>query len=128
MSGIARMGFFEEVRKVVRRIPRGRVASYGEVARAAGYPRSARIVARALRDSEKHGLPWQRVVGGGGRIVLPGEAGLHQRLLLQLEGVGFAGLRVRMDVHEHKFAPVRRRTASLENRSHRPKELGGRVL
>jgi methylated-DNA-protein-cysteine methyltransferase related protein len=100
------MGFFEDVRRVVRKIPRGRAASYGEVARAAGYPQSARMVARALRDSDKHGLPWQRVVGAGGRIVLPGEAGLHQRLLLELEGVTFSGARIRWDLHEYRFGRV----------------------
>jgi len=106
------MGFFEEVRRVVRNIPRGRVASYGEVARAAGYPRCARMVVRALRDSKRHRLPWQRVVGAGGKILLPGEAGLHQRFLLELEGVEFAGSRIRMERHEHSFDNPRRRSKS----------------
>jgi methylated-DNA-protein-cysteine methyltransferase related protein len=105
------MGFFEDVRRVVRKIPRGRVASYGEVARAAGHPQSARMVARALRDSEKHRLPWQRVVGSGGRIVLPGEAGLHQRLLLELEGVKFSGAKIRWGLHEYRFGRAPRKQA-----------------
>ena len=88
------MGYFQDVQKTVRRIPRGKVASYGQVATAAGHPGTARQVAWALRGSAAEGIPWQRVVGSGGRILLPGEAGLHQRLLLELEGVQFRGARV----------------------------------
>ncbi len=54
------------LRAMVRKIPRGRVSTYGEVARAAGFPGAARQVAWALHSSR--GLPWQRVVGAGGRI------------------------------------------------------------
>lgn len=97
------MGYFEDIRAVVDCIPRGRVATYGEVARAAGRPGTARQVAWALRDATARRIPWQRVVGAGGRILLPAEGGQHQRLLLELEGVQFAGTRVRMDRHEFRF-------------------------
>jgi len=100
------MGFFEDIRRVVRRIPRGKVATYGQVARAAGYPRWARMVARALRDSERHRLPWQRVIGSGGAILLPGEAGLRQRLLLELEGVTFRGHRVCIARHGEDLSDI----------------------
>jgi len=72
---------FAALQKFVRKIPRGKVATYGEVARAAGYPGAARQVVWALRAAK--GLPWHRVVGARGRILLPGEAGLEQRLRLQ---------------------------------------------
>ena len=88
------MGYFEDIQKTVRRIPRGRVATYGGVARAAGYPGTARQVAWALRASNAARLPWHRVLGCDGRILLPGEAGLHQRTLLEVEGVPFRGNRV----------------------------------
>jgi len=78
---------FAALQKFVRKIPRGKVATYGEVARAAGYPGAARQVVWALRAAK--GLPWHRVVGARGRILLPGEAGLEQRLRLQSEGVEF---------------------------------------
>ena len=65
---------FAALQKFVRKIPRGKVATYGEVARAAGYPGAARQVVWALRATK--GLPWHRVVGARGRILLPGEAGL----------------------------------------------------
>jgi methylated-DNA-protein-cysteine methyltransferase-like protein len=88
------MPYFEDVRKVIARIPRGKVATYGDVARAAGHPGTARQVAWALRDAVT--LPWHRVLGSGGRILLPGESGMEQRMRLQLEGVMFKGARVDM--------------------------------
>jgi len=90
----------------VRKIPKGRVATYGEVARAAGFPGRARQVVWALRASSP-GLPWHRVVGAGGKILLPGENGLEQRFRLAAEGVAFRGNRVWLEKHQHQFA-VRR--------------------
>jgi methylated-DNA-protein-cysteine methyltransferase related protein len=98
------MGYFQDVQKTVRRIPRGKVASYGQVAAAAGHPGTARQVAWALRGSGAEGIPWQRVVGSDGRILLPGQAGLHQRLLLELEGVQFRGARVDTVRCGHRFS------------------------
>jgi len=88
------MGYFEDVQKTVDRIPRGKVSTYGEVARAAGHPGTARQVAWALRGAGAKMIPWQRVLGKGGRILLPGESGMLQRTLLELEGVQFTGGRV----------------------------------
>jgi methylated-DNA-protein-cysteine methyltransferase-like protein len=90
------MGYFEDIRRVVRKIPRGKVATYGSVARAAGHPGTARQVSWALRAAEATRVPWHRVLGADGRILLPGEAGLRQRTLLELEGVQFKGNRVNM--------------------------------
>jgi methylated-DNA-protein-cysteine methyltransferase related protein len=86
----------------VRDIPKGKVATYGEVARAAGYPGAARQVAWALHGSGG-GLPWHRVVGAGGRILLGGDAGMEQRLRLRHEGVAFRDGRIDMRAHEHRF-------------------------
>ncbi len=83
----------QRLRETVRKIPRGKVATYGDVARAAGYPGAARQVAWALHQS-KGGLPWHRVVGAGGHIRLPGHAGLEQRARLEAEGVVFRGARI----------------------------------
>jgi methylated-DNA-protein-cysteine methyltransferase-like protein len=85
----------------IRKIPRGKVATYGQVAAAAGFPGAARQVVRALRSF--HGLPWHRVLGAGGAIRAPGENALEQRLLLEMEGVGFRGRRVNMDQHQFRF-------------------------
>jgi methylated-DNA-protein-cysteine methyltransferase-like protein len=77
------------------------VATYGEVAKASGFPGRARQVVWALRAAR--GLPWHRVVGAGGKILLPGENGLEQRLRLETEGVSFREGRVWMEKHQHKF-------------------------
>jgi len=95
---------------VVRRIPRGRVATYGQVARAAGFPGAARQVVWALRAAA--GLPWHRVVGAGGRILLPGENGFEQRMRLRAEGVELRGERVVMAQHEHKFPKTKSKAAA----------------
>ena len=93
---------FEKIRMVIRKIPKGKVATYGSVARAAGFPGAARQVVWALQGTAGR-LPWHRVLGAGGKILLPGEAGIDQRLRLQSEGVAFRGMKVRMDLHEFQF-------------------------
>ena len=98
------MGYFEDIQKTVLRIPRGKVATYGSVARAAGHPGMARQVAWALRSPKAKSLPWHRVLGSGGRILLPGEAGLHQRTLLEVEGVCFKGDHVDVRRSEYHFS------------------------
>ena len=112
----------QRLRETVRKIPRGKVSSYGAVARAAGYPGAARQVVWALRASSP-GLPWHRVVGAGGRILLPGERGMEQRIRLEQEGVRFRGGRIPLSEHEHRFPgagdvrekPARRRSAAQES-------------
>lgn len=91
---------FVLMRAVIARVPRGKVITYGQVAEKAGFPGAARQAVWSLRASK--GLPWHRVVAAGGRIALPGEQGLDQRLRLEMEGVTFRGRRVRMDLHEWK--------------------------
>ena len=81
-------GLLQRIARVVAEIPRGRVATYGQVAAQAGNPRAARQVAWALRVYAGRGLPWHRVLGAGGDIRLPPGNGLErQRALLRAEGV-----------------------------------------
>ena len=94
------------IEQTVRAIPRGKVSTYGGVARAAGFPGAARRVAAALRRG--FGLPWQRVLGEGGQIKLTGDSGIEQRLRLEAEGVRFRGRRVDMRAHEWKFGRTKR--------------------
>jgi|SRR5271165_320035 len=89
------------ISNAIRQIPRGRVSTYGAIAKAAGYPRCARHVGRVLNQVD--GLPWQRVLGSGGRISLRGELALEQRFLLEAEGVRFRGRRVDMKAFEYRF-------------------------
>lgn len=92
---------------VVRRIPAGRVASYGQVAALAGYPRRARLAGRALQGADD-GVPWHRVLNAAGRSSLPADsaAGRRQRERLQAEGVEFRGGRV--DLRRFGWQPTSR--------------------
>jgi len=82
-------------------IPRGKVSTYGAVARGAGFPGAARQVVAALRGAV--GLPWHRVLGAGGEIKLRGDYALEQRFRLESEGVRFRGRRVDMKGFEYQF-------------------------
>jgi methylated-DNA-protein-cysteine methyltransferase-like protein len=97
---------FQRMLAEVRRIPAGKVATYGDIAYAAGFPGAARQAAWALHASGGN-LPWQRVVGAGGRILCTGEMGFEQRMRLQGEGVRFLGLRVDMAAHHHSLTRQR---------------------
>jgi methylated-DNA-protein-cysteine methyltransferase-like protein len=97
---------FAKIQQTVRKIPYGKVSTYGDVAYAAGFPGAARQVVWALHGSK--GLPWHRVVGAGGKILLPGEAGFEQRVRLRAEGVEFRGIRVNMEQHQHVWFPRKR--------------------
>jgi methylated-DNA-protein-cysteine methyltransferase-like protein len=103
---------FEAIHKVILRIPRGKVATYGAVAKAAGFPGASRQVVWALRAA-KAPLPWHRVLGAGGKILLPGQNGIEQRLLLEMEGTRFRGSKVDMEACEFLFAG---RTARVSKR------------
>jgi len=98
------------IEAAIRRIPKGKVSTYGAIARAAGLPGAARQVAGALRRG--FGLPWQRVLGAGGEIKLRGDSAIEQRLRLEAEGVRFRGRKVDMTLCEHKFGRSRGRSKS----------------
>jgi methylated-DNA-protein-cysteine methyltransferase-like protein len=87
------------IRHTIGQIPKGKVATYAQVAARAGYPLYHRQVVQVLRKSAGT-LPWQRVVGAGGHIRTMQDHGLTQRLLLQAEGVEFQGKRVDMLKHQ----------------------------
>ncbi len=84
-----RSAFFARVYVVVRRIPRGRVTSYGAIARALGVPGAARTVGWALSACPDD-IPWHRVVNAQGKISWrPSGGHALQRTLLRREGVRF---------------------------------------
>jgi methylated-DNA-protein-cysteine methyltransferase related protein len=84
--------FQQRIVRLLKRIPRGKVATYGLIATMAGNPAAARQVVRALHSSsEKEKLPWFRVVNSSGKISLPRGAGYEeQRARLEAEGIVFS--------------------------------------
>jgi methylated-DNA-protein-cysteine methyltransferase-like protein len=81
----------EAIWQVIFAIPRGRVSTYGAVARAAGLPGRARQAGYALRVASKElNLPWHRVVGAGGRIVFPSSSRQHKEQTRRLRAEGVA--------------------------------------
>ncbi|MCX7563804.1 MGMT family protein [Xanthomonadaceae bacterium XH05] len=93
-SDARRHAFIAEIRAV----PAGQVASYGAIARRAGYPRNARWVARLLAEGGEADLPWHRIVRSDGRIAFPaGSAAFDEQCArLRSEGVDVIGGRVRL--------------------------------
>lgn len=92
------------IHAVVRRIPPGRVATYGQVAALAGLVRRARLAGQALRQAPPD-LPWHRVINAGGRLSLPADsaAGREQRARLDAEGVVFRNGRI--DLSRYRWRP-----------------------
>ena len=83
---------YEKIYAAVKRIPRGRVATYGQIAEIAGLPRQARMVGYALNAlPESRSLPWHRVINAKGEVSPRSEPGFErvQRALLEREGVEF---------------------------------------
>jgi O-6-methylguanine DNA methyltransferase len=87
--------FAMRVLSVVRRIPPGRVATYGEVAAMAGRPRAARAVGNIMRTCARLDVPCHRVIAAGGKLGGYGGREMMKRALLVAEGVTVAGGRVR---------------------------------
>jgi len=98
--------FTREVKRALRSVPRGRVATYGQIAALAGRERAARGVAWILHSSsEAAGLPWHRVIGGGGTIsLLRGRGFEEQKRRLLAEGVA-VGPRGRIDLKRYRWEP-----------------------
>jgi methylated-DNA-protein-cysteine methyltransferase-like protein len=114
---------FAEIYRVVRRIPRGKVATYGQVAELAGLPGGARTVGRAMKLSARaSALPWQRVVGkrshGTAKIaILDAIGGAIQRQLLEKEGVHFSDAgTISLAAHGWLPAPTRHRGPKTKRR------------
>ena len=91
------MDFASRVLSVVRRIPPGRVATYGDVAALAGQPRAARAVGNIMRDCRRPDVPCHRVVAAGGRLGGYGGSEMLKRSLLIAEGIPFSGSRIRLE-------------------------------
>ena len=87
--------FTRQVLSIVCRIPVGRVASYGDIAAAAGRPRAYRAVGNIMRTCTRPGVPCHRVIAAGGRLGGFGGNLALKRALLASEGVIVSGTRVK---------------------------------
>jgi methylated-DNA-protein-cysteine methyltransferase-like protein len=98
--------FYERVVKLIRSIPDGNVATYGQIADYAGNPKAAREVAYILHSSsDKEKLPWHRVINSKGGISLkPGRGYELQKKMLEDEGVVF-GDEGRVDLVRFRWQP-----------------------
>jgi O-6-methylguanine DNA methyltransferase len=86
--------FAKRALRVLRRIPPGRVATYGDVARLAGRPGAARAVGNIMRAADEPGLPYHRVVAAGGRVGGYGRSPQLKAALLAAEGLTIRGKRI----------------------------------
>jgi O-6-methylguanine DNA methyltransferase len=99
--------FTQRVLTAVRRIPAGRVATYGDVAAMAGRPRAARAVGNIMKTCGRRDVPCHRVIAAGGRLGGYGGSEALKRALLVAEGLVVSGSRVR-DHDRVRLRPRRR--------------------
>ena len=104
---------------LVKKIPRGRVMTYGQVAKTLRLPGGARTAGRAMAASPSGcGVPWHRVVGAGGRLLIREPHASLQRKLLESEGLMLAEKRI-LDFRNYEWSPgtARRRRSPKEKKS-----------
>jgi O-6-methylguanine DNA methyltransferase len=104
---VRRSDFPQRVLAAVRRIPAGRVATYGDVAAMAGRPRAARAVGNIMRGCARPDVPCHRVIAAGGRLGGYGGNEVLKRALLVAEGVPLSGSRV-LDLKRFRWSARRR--------------------
>ena len=102
----------EKILAAIRAVPRGQIAGYGEIARRAGLPGRARLVARMLSENDDPKLPWHRILRSDGRIAFPPDHTqfAEQQQRLRAEGVRIQngrvlGLRAAASLDEILWAP-----------------------
>jgi len=92
---------FRRIYETISRIPKGKVATYGQIAALAGNPRAARVVGWVLHGAHDHDLPWHRVINAQGQSSFPLEAKRNlQQALLEAEGVRFDGQAVDLELFQ----------------------------
>jgi methylated-DNA-protein-cysteine methyltransferase-like protein len=113
---------WDRVYRLVKKIPRGRVTTYGELAKKLRLPGGARVAGYAMASCPSGaGIPWHRVVGAGGRLLISEPHASLQRKMLASEGIDVEGRRIDMKLHawapgsrkksERKAPAAKRRTA-----------------
>ena len=112
---------WDPVYRLVQRIPRGKVLTYGGLAKALSLPGGARTAGRAMAATPSgKGIPWHRVIGDHGEILIRGPHALLQRKLLESEGVALVEFRVNLKKHlwkpTKKKSPPKKKTLPKRNR------------
>ncbi|WP_026582777.1 MGMT family protein [Bacillus sp. J33] len=99
--------FTKKAIDIIKSIPPGKVMTYGQIAKLAGSPRGARQVVRILHSlSEKHQLPWHRVVNGKGEIGFKDDISFnHQKELLEEEEI-YVSPKGRLDLNDFLYDPL----------------------
>lgn len=117
---------WQRIYATVKRIPRGKVVTYGQLARLLKVPGGARTVGFAMAGCPSgRGIPWHRVVGEGGRLLPREPYASKQRMLLETEGTQFWGMRV--DMRAHNWTPERPKHGSKSpQKSRRRSRLNSR--
>jgi methylated-DNA-protein-cysteine methyltransferase-like protein len=101
---------WEPVYRLVKKIPRGRVVTYGEVAKKLRLPGGARVAGYAMAACPSgRGIPWHRVVGAGGRLLIREPYASLQRRLLETEGVSIEGRRI--DMCRYAWSAAKRKSS-----------------
>ena len=114
-----------KVYRLVKSVPRGRVITYGDVARLAQLRGGAREAGHALAASPNGaGIPWHRVVGAGGKLLIREPLAAKQLRLLQIEGAVFDGHRI--DLLACGWKP--RRATSRKRKSNKPNKRNARRM
>jgi O-6-methylguanine DNA methyltransferase len=121
---VKRTDFAARVLAAVRRIPPGRVATYGDVAAMAGHPGAARAVGNLMRNCGRADVPCHRVIAAGGRLGGYGGHEVLKRTLLAAEGVVFHGSRVQLaGCRIAGFERLGRKPVRLYNRKSKHNEV-----
>jgi methylated-DNA-protein-cysteine methyltransferase related protein len=112
---------WDKVYRLVKKIPRGRVTTYGDLAKKLRLPGGARVVGYAMAGCPSGmGIPWHRVVGAGGRLLISEPHASLQRKLLASEGVAIDGRRIDMKRYAWspgaQKAPMRRKSGTSKAR------------
>lgn len=107
--------FKKRVLEIVRKIPEGKVVSYGQAALMAGFPRGARQVGWILNQCNEN-IPWWRVINNEGRISIKGSkfAALDQKILLEKEGVRVSK-DFKIEIEKYRFHPTPNDLSELDN-------------
>jgi methylated-DNA-protein-cysteine methyltransferase related protein len=105
---------FDPVYKLVKQIPRGRVLTYGGLAKALRLPGGARTAGRAMGATPQgKGIPWHRVLGANGKVLIREPYASLQKKLLESEGVAI--IESRINLKKHLWTPPQKKNATRKN-------------